>query len=170
MSKVFNVWAKKLQRSNLSWNWKRDTKCGEESTPHFKIRIRIFTKFDPSTRKSQKFSIYWIPFEQSIYILFELKKYRGIIFNETEEGYKIWRGIDVFFENWHKKFDKFWPEHSKVSKTLNLMGFFWAKYILGELRKLYYRGLILHETEKGYKIWSRIDLSFQNWQKEFDKF
>ena len=105
-----------------------------------------------------------------IYILFEPKKYRGIIFNETEEGYKIWRGIDVFFENWHKKFDKFWPEHSKVSKTLNLMGFFWAKYILGELRKLYYRGLILHETEKGYKIWSRIDLSFQNWHKEFDKF
>ena len=50
-----------------------------------------------------------------IYILFEPKKYRGIIFNETEEGYKIWRGIDVFFENWHKKFDKFWPEHSKVS-------------------------------------------------------
>ena len=40
------------------------------------------------------------------YILFELKKYRGVIFNETEEGYKIWTGIDLSFQNWHKEFDK----------------------------------------------------------------
>ena len=40
------------------------------------------------------------------YILFELKKYRGVIFHETEEGCKIWRGIDLLFQNWHKKFDK----------------------------------------------------------------
>ena len=40
------------------------------------------------------------------YILFELKKYRGVIFHETEQGYKIWRGIDVSFQNWHKEFDK----------------------------------------------------------------
>ena len=34
---------------------KRDTKFVEEST-RFKIGIRYLTKFDPSTRKSQKFS------------------------------------------------------------------------------------------------------------------
>ena len=28
------------------------------------------------------------------YILFELKKYREVIFHKTEEGCKIWRGID----------------------------------------------------------------------------
>ena len=33
------------------------------------------------------------------YILFELKKYRGIIFDETEEGYKTWRGIDLSIQN-----------------------------------------------------------------------
>ena len=49
------------------------------------------------------------------------------------------------------------------------MGTFSAKYILSEPEKVYYRGLILHESEKGYKIWSRIDLSFQNWHKEFEK-
>ena len=128
-----------------------------------------FDKFWSEHSKVPKIFI-WIGCLWAKYILFELKKYRGVIFHETEEGYKIWRGIDLSFQNWHKKFDKFWPEHSKVSKTLNLMGFFWAKYILGELRKLYYRGLILHETEKGYKIWSRIDLSFQNWHEQFDKF
>ena len=102
------------------------------------------------------------------YILFELKKYRGIIFHETEKGYKIWRGIDLSFQNWHKEFDKIWPEHSKVSKIFILMSSFWAKYILFELKK--YRGIIFHETEEGYKIWRGIDLSFQNWQKEIHKF
>ena len=41
------------------------------------------------------------------YISFELKKYRGVIFHETEEVYKIWRGIDFSFQNWHKEFGKF---------------------------------------------------------------
>ena len=101
------------------------------------------------------------------YILFEVKKYRGVVFHETEERYKIWRGIDLSFQNWHKEFDKFWPEHSKVWKIFTLMRFFWAKYIFFELQK--YRGVIFHETEEGFKIWRGIDLSFQDWHKEFDK-
>ena len=47
------------------------------------------------------------------------------------------------------------------------MGSFSAKYILFELKK--YRGVIFHETEEGYQIWSRIDFSFQNWHEEFNK-
>ena len=101
------------------------------------------------------------------YIFFELKKDRGVIFHKTEEGYKISRGIDLSFRNWHKKFDKIWPEHSKISKIFILMGSFWAKHILFELKK--YRGIIFHETEERYKIWRGIDLSFQNWKKKFGK-
>ena len=41
------------------------------------------------------------------YLMFDLKKYRGVIFDETEEEYKIWRGIDLSFQNLHKEFDKF---------------------------------------------------------------
>ena len=84
------------------------------------------------------------------YILFELKKYRGVIFHETEERYKIWRGIDSSFQNWHKEFDKIWPEHSKVSKNFILMGSYWAKYIFSELKKN--RGIIFHETEEDTKF------------------
>ena len=102
------------------------------------------------------------------YKLFELKKYRGVIFHKTKEGCKIWRVIDLSFQNWQKEFDKFWPEHLKVSKIFTLMGFLWAMYILFKLRK--YRGVIFHKTEEGYKIWRGIDLSFQNWSKQFDKF
>ena len=35
---------------------------------------------------------------QAKYIMFELKKYIGIIFDETEVGYKIYRGIDWSFQ------------------------------------------------------------------------
>ena len=94
------------------------------------------------------------------YILFGLKKYREVIFHETEGGYKICRGIDSSFHNWHKEFDKIWPEHSQVSKIFILMGSYWAKYILLELKKN--RGKIFHETEEGYKISRGIDSPFQN--------
>ena len=72
------------------------------------------------------------------------------------------------FQNWHKEFDKLWPEHSEVSKMFTLTGSFWEKYTLFELKT--YRGVIFHKTEEGYKIWGGIDLSFQDWHKEFDKF
>ena len=48
-------------------------------------------------------------FSRAKYILLELelKKYRGGIFHEPEEGYKVWRGIDLSFQNSHKEFDTF---------------------------------------------------------------
>ena len=37
--------------------WKNDAKFEEESTCQFEIDVRNLTKFDPSTRKSQKFTL-----------------------------------------------------------------------------------------------------------------
>ena len=65
-------------------------------------------------------------------------------------------------------FDKFWPVHSKVSKIFTLMGSFWAKHKLFELKK--YRGVIFRDTEERRKIWRGTDLPFQNWHEEFNKF
>ena len=48
--------------------------------------------------------------------MFELQKYRGVIFHDTEELCKFWRKTDLWFEKWHEKFGKFSPEHLKVSK------------------------------------------------------
>ena len=45
---------------------KNDAKFKEELTCHFKIDMRFLANFDPSTRKSQKFSLYKVPFEQSV--------------------------------------------------------------------------------------------------------
>ena len=48
--------------------------------------------------------------------MFELQKYRGVIFHDTKKWCKIWRKTDLWFEKWHEKFGKFSPEHLKVSK------------------------------------------------------
>ena len=170
LSKVHIVWTKTEHSNNPSWNRRGIQNLERNRRVVSKLTQEIWQILTRALENLKNFHLYGFLLNKVyIYILFELKRYRGIIFNETKEGYKIWRGIDVFFQNWHKKFDKFWPDHSKVSKILNSMGTFSEKYILSELKKVYYRGLILHESEKGYKIWSRIDLSFQNWHKEFEK-
>ena len=48
--------------------------------------------------------------------MFELKEYKGVIFNDTEEWCKILGKADLWFEKWHEKFGKFSPEQLKVSK------------------------------------------------------
>ena len=102
------------------------------------------------------------------YVLLELKKYRGVIFHETEKGYKIWRVIDFLFQNWHKEFDKFWSEHSKASKIFTLMGSCWAKYILFEIKK--YRGVIFQDIEEWCKIERKTDFLLRKWHEKFGKF
>ena len=66
---------------------KSDAKFGEESTCS-KSRISNLINFDLSTQKVSKIFILMGSFWAK-YISLELKKYRRIIFHETEEGYKI---------------------------------------------------------------------------------
>ena len=95
--------------------------------------------------------------------------------SDTEERWKICRGIDLSFQNSHNEFGEFWPEHSKVSNIFNLIGSFWAKYILFEQRSIVestekYRGVIFHDIEKRYKIWRKTDFWFGKLHEEFCKF
>ena len=62
-------------------------------------------------------------------VLFDLKKYRGVIFHDT--GWcKIWRKPDLWFGKWHEKYAKFSPEHLKVSK----LGLWWDPLIQNRKR------------------------------------
>ena len=99
--------------------------------------------------------------------MYDLKIYRGAICQENAEWCKVWRGIDLSFQNWHEQFDKFWPEHSKVSKTFALMGYFWAKYILVELKKvkrsyLAWHGQVMKNLERTWRVVSK--LTWGIWQ------
>ena len=68
--------------------------------------------------------------------MYELKIYRGVMCHDNEEWCKIWREIDLSVQNWYEEFDKFWPKHLKNSKNYTLMGWFWRKYIMFELKKV----------------------------------
>ena len=58
-------------------------------------------------------------------IMFEVIKYRGAMFDGTEDWWKLWRKTDLWFQKWHEKFGTFSPEHSKVSK----LGLWWDPLI-----------------------------------------
>ena len=59
------------------------------------------------------------------YLMFDLKKYKGVIFLDTEGWCKIWRKTDLWFGKWHEEYGKFSPEHLKVSK----LGLWWDPLI-----------------------------------------
>ena len=56
---------------------KSDAKFKDKLTCGFKYDIRNLVNFHPSTQKSKSFC--------SRYMRFELKKYRGVIFHDTEQ-------------------------------------------------------------------------------------
>ena len=66
-------------------------------------------------------------------------KYRGVIFHDAEEWCKIWRKTDLWFGKWHEEYDKFSPEHLKNLKIGTLMGSFYPKKKMYELK--IYRGV-----------------------------
>ena len=78
---------------------------------------------------------------------------------DNEEWCNIWNRIDLLFQNWLEEFNKFWPEHSKISKICNLMGWFWPKCIIFQLKR--YRGVMLDCTQDWHKVWKKTGLCFQ---------
>ena len=66
--------------------------------------------------------------------MYDLKNYRRVMCHDNEDWCKNWIGTDLAVQNWHEEFDKFWPEHFKISKTCTLMGCFWPKYVMFEPR------------------------------------
>ena len=75
------------------------------------------------------------------YILFEIKKYRGVICHDNEELRKTWRGTDLLFQSWHEEFHKFWPEHSKVSKIFHFNSLLLSKVYIVWAKKVQRRYL-----------------------------
>ena len=93
------------------------------------------------------------------------KNYRGVIFHDTEGWCEIWTKTNLWFGKWHEEYEKFSPEHLKVSK----FGLSWDLFIQSR------KSISLKSTDElcvmtWCKIWRGIDLSFQNWHEEFDKF
>ena len=153
LSRVYIAWAKKVQRSYLSWHW-RVIQNSERNRliVCFKIDMRNLTNFDLSTWKLQK-NFPLIGSFSAKYVLFELKKYRGVFFHDTEERYKIWRQIGLLFWNWHEEFDKSSPDHSKVSK----LGLWWDPFVQS------WKFMSLKFTEESCVMTMKNDMTWGIW-------
>ena len=83
------------------------------------------------------------------HITFELKRYRGVMFDGTQHWYKIWRKTDFCFQKLHKELGKVSPEHSKVSK----LGLCWDSFIQSRKftsLKFKVELVVCHDNEEWY--------------------
>ena len=110
---------------------KSDAKFKEKLTCGFKYDMRNLVNFHPTTQKSKNFTPmgYFCP----KYMRFELKKYRGVIFHDTEQWCKIWINPDLV-----------------VSKMAWGIGWTFIRALKSE--KLYFDGFLLY---KAYNVSAR---------------
>ena len=104
------------------------------------------------------------------YIMFQLKRYRGVIFDCTQDWYKVWKKnwlvlpkIDMRnLTNFHQStcLESLWIGTLMASICLKLKMY--------ELK--IYRRAMRHYKKEWSKTWREIDLSVQNWHEEFYKF
>ena len=127
-----------------------------------------FGKFSPEHLKVSKLGLWWDPFIQSrkcMSLKFTGELFFMIMKNDAKFEEELTCQFKIGMRNL-TKIDEFWPEHSKISNICTLMGRFWPKYIMFELKK--YRGVTFDGTEDWCKIWT--DSWFQKWHEEFGKF
>ena len=84
---------------------KSDAKFGEELTCHIKIDMRNLTNFDLEYSKASKIYISMSSCWPK-YIMYDLKKYRRVVFDSTVDWCKMWRKTDLCFQKWHEEFGK----------------------------------------------------------------
>ena len=96
MSHDTEDWCKISRKTDLFKKWQE---FGEFWSEHAKV-CKSCTLIGPFLAK---------------YIMFDLKKYRGVIFHSTEESCKIWRNSDLWFGKWDEEFGKFSPKHPRKS-------------------------------------------------------
>ena len=80
-----------------------------------------------------------------------------------KNGEKFEEELTSHFKIDMRNFRKF-DTSTQNFKNSHLMGFFWTKYIMFELKP--YIEVMFHDTEKWCKIWRKTDL----WHGEFCKF
>ena len=136
---------------------KSDAKFKEKLTCSFKHDIRNLVNFHPTTQKSENFTSmgYFCP----KYMRFELKKYRGVIFHDTEQWCKIWINPDLVVSKMAWGIGWTFIRALKTLKNYTLMGSFCPKRMF-QLET--FRGIMHHDTEG--RCWF-VESWFMAWKK-----
>ena len=86
-----------------------------------KEQCKIWKGIDfPVQNWDEEFQKFWPK-----YLMFELRKHRGVMFGGIQDWYKVWKKTDLCFLKWDEEFGKLSPEHMKVSK----LGPWWHPFV-----------------------------------------
>ena len=99
--------------------------------------------------------------------MYEIKIYGRVMCHDNNEWSKIWRGLYLPVQNWHEKFGRFCLEHLKISKRCTLMGCFWPKYVMFELKKaqrsyVWWHWRLIQNLKENWLVLSKI--TWRLWQ------
>ena len=95
LTKVCNVWAKKVQRSYLSWHWRVIQNLKKNWVVVWKMTWVIWRILTQALESFTKVYNVWS------------KRYRRVMLDGTENWCKIWRKTDLWFGKWREEFGKF---------------------------------------------------------------
>ena len=126
LNKVYNVSANTVQSSYV-WLHSRLIQTLKENWLELpKIDVRNLANFHQSTWKSPDWDLDGILLSK-VENVWALKFKGGLCVMTVNNDAKNWREIDLSVQKWHEEFDKFWPEHSNISKICTFIGCFWKK-------------------------------------------
>ena len=102
LSKSYKVSTKQIQKSYLWWHWRVMQRLKKNCL--FVSNMTWEICHSPNHSIVRKFHFgYFCP----KYMRFEVKKYRWVFFNDTEQWCKIWINLDLVVSKmakWHKEF------------------------------------------------------------------
>ena len=119
LCKVYIIWRKKVQRSYLSWHGTIMPNLKKNWLVVWKVTLgiwHVFTRTHGCVKRKTLLGSFST--KQKMY---EIKHYRGVICNDTEEWWKFWRGIGLSFQNW------IWQFVIQAHENLNINGLLLSK-------------------------------------------
>ena len=117
--KVYYVWAKKSTKELCVITLKNDVKFEEEVPCALKNGMKKLANIDPTLESLKICTL--MGFFWPKYIIFGLKKHRGVMHHYTKDRCKLWRKNDLWFHKWNEE-SKTRP--LKNPKICTLGGFF----------------------------------------------
>ena len=157
LNKVYNFWAKKVQRSYVSWHWRVMQNLKKNWHAVWKMTWRIWQIFTRAL-ESLKIGILMGSFYPKLK-MFQLKSYRRVMSWQS-------RIMQILKRNWlvvSKLAWAIWRILTRALKSLKiwtLLGSFWTKYVMFHLKKCW--GVMFYGTEDWCKFEGKLTCAFQN--------
>ena len=93
LCKVYNVWPKNVQRRYISWQWRVMQNLKKNWLAVWKMTWGIWQIFTRTLERVKNWYFHGILLPKVEHLW--AKVYRGVMCNDNEEWWKIWRGTEI---------------------------------------------------------------------------